>query len=191
MDLCFMGEGLTWRRPTPLLLPCWCVLERSIERAPPRHAAGTPVAASRFAVASIHLYCRLWLALDRLASELHRTESAIDMGIVTFRLELLVLLDACDGVRWRSMLRPEERQQLRCTLARVLEDLAAETLDFQVLGCAQNRLLDAVLDHARVGYLRAWADWGPRVTERPQSKVASGAGSGHRCPDLPRRSAAA
>jgi hypothetical protein len=158
MDLCIIGEGLTRQRPTPVLLPRWCPVPSRTD------------ATSGFAVASIHLYCRLWLTLDRLAHDLHGTEGAIQMRVVTFRLELLVLLDACDGVRWRSLLRPEERQELRSTLGRVLEELKVETLDAEILGCAQNRLLDAVLDHARVAYLRAWADQGHR-SARPGSPL--------------------
>jgi hypothetical protein len=161
------------------------------ERVQRVEAGSARVATSRYAVASIHLYCRLWLALDRLAHELHLSECAIEMRIVTFRLELLILLDACDGVRWRSMLRSEERQELRSTLRRVLEDLTADTLDSEILGCAQNRLLDAVLDHARVAFLRAWTSRGPRMSQGPCTKATNGARSGHFSHELPCRSATA
>jgi len=66
-----------------------------------------------------------------------------------FRLELVLLLDACDSARWRSMLRPEHLAALRADLDAVLKslDAAADSPGCDAILGAQNRLFDAVVDH--------------------------------------------
>lgn len=99
-----------------------------------------------YAVAAIELYSRLWLALERLASCGDDDGPRIEIALVILRLELVVLLDACDSPLWRSMLRAEHRIQLRATLKSVLRILSARSDDRgTALSDAQDRLLDAVL----------------------------------------------
>ena len=110
-----------------------------------------PVAAR--AAATIQLYGRLWLELEALCGSLHEPEGrgardAIDLRLEMIRLELVLLLDACDSARWRSMLRPEHLAALRADLHVVLESLAAaDSPGFDAILAAQNRLFDAVVDH--------------------------------------------
>ena len=70
------------------------------------------------------------------------------LRLETIRLELVLLLDACDSARWRSMLRQEHLAALRADLRVVLESLAAaDSPGFDAILAAQNRLFDAVVDH--------------------------------------------
>ena len=69
------------------------------------------------------------------------------MNAATLRLELLVMLDACDSTAWRSLLEGGQRQNLRSMLNDVLEAIAVtpDALTRDVIECAQDRLLDQVL----------------------------------------------
>ena len=116
------------------------------------NAIGEPPALSSdaYAVASIELYSRLWLALERVADRLAAYEDTdspqIETAVIILRLELLVLLDACDSPLWRSMLRAEQRIELEVTLKSVLRILSERVDDScGVISHAQDRLLDAVL----------------------------------------------
>jgi hypothetical protein len=103
-------------------------------------------------VALIELSARIWSELECLA-ELRKAGVSGDAAstflwrAARVRLELLVLLDACDSRRWHSLLAPEERSELCALLNKVLEaiDVAPDALTSQVIGRAQNRLLDEVL----------------------------------------------
>ena len=106
-----------------------------------------------YAAAAIELYSRMWLALERLTTRLPAAEdseprgSAVEpeMRLVTLRLELIVLLDACDSASWRLLLAQDERRELRATLESVLGMLAGPSEGGWHLMQAQNRLIDAVL----------------------------------------------
>ena len=107
-----------------------------------------------YAAAAIELYSRVWLTLEQLTARLrgdgeHQSRQAAggepEMLLVRLRLELVVLLDACDSPSWRSMLAHEERRQLRATLESVLGMLAVPVAGGWHLMQAQNRLIDAVL----------------------------------------------
>jgi hypothetical protein len=104
------------------------------------------MSASAYVVASIELYSRLWLALERLAVSDDDDPARIETALVILRLELVVLLDACDSPSWRSMLDAEHRIQLQATLKSVLRTLSERLDDWRGdVSDAQNRLLDAVL----------------------------------------------
>jgi hypothetical protein len=111
-----------------------------------------PIAAR--AAATIHLYSRLWLELEAWCGSLNESSGAgawdgVDVRLEMFRLELVLLLDACDSARWRSMLRPEHLAALRADLDAVLKslDAAADSPGCDAILAAQNRLFDAVVDH--------------------------------------------
>ena len=106
-----------------------------------------------YAAASIHLYSRLWRELEELSDHLGATTGQDDsrtgqhdMELVTFRLEVALLLDACDGTRWQSLLLPEQRLILRKTLTQLLDTLSvpSDALGLVNLYSAQNQLYDAV-----------------------------------------------
>jgi hypothetical protein len=105
-----------------------------------------------FAAASIQLYSRLWWELERLqAPALDRgggTGSAFEMQLLTFRLEVVLLLDACDSRAWQAFLRPDERLTLETILRTVLDLIAVPlpALGRAVIHRAQDWLLDAVID---------------------------------------------
>ena len=107
-----------------------------------------------YAAASIQLYSRLWLALETLSETLmDPPEGGIpgvsDPRVVLFRLELLVLLDACGSARWHSLLGPEQRDGLRSTLEDLMAMLAVPAASFgvDVLYRCQNHLFEAVRRH--------------------------------------------
>jgi hypothetical protein len=105
-----------------------------------------------FAAAAIHLYGRLWWELEQLLEWMvgpdARSEREFSQRLSTFRLELVLLSDACEGSRWRSLLRPDDRRSLRTTLEGLLDLLAvpATSLAPRTLELAQDWLFDAVLD---------------------------------------------
>jgi len=106
-----------------------------------------------YAIASIKLYSRLWLELERL-SELFAASAEsdlvreIEVRAMGLRLELVLLLDACDSARWRSMLGTARRLELRATLQGLFEALAVpqSSLGCRVVSQAQDWLFDAALE---------------------------------------------
>jgi hypothetical protein len=123
-------------------------MARSALRRAESLSAGEP--SSTFAAASIELYSRLWLELERLIESLETDQA--DRRVVLVRLELLVLLDACESPRWQGMLSAEQNAELRSTLLSVLHalaELSSLPVD-DVIAEAQNCLLDAVLNQLDV-----------------------------------------
>jgi hypothetical protein len=107
--------------------------------------------AAEYAAASIELYSRLWQELEQLANRLAQidashTPSTAD-PVVTFRLELVVLIDACNSLRWQSLLGADQCLDLQSTLESVRRVLAVppDSLWPGAIAQAQNQLLDAVL----------------------------------------------
>jgi hypothetical protein len=105
------------------------------------------------AAATIQLYSRLWLELETWCGWMNESGGlgagdAIDVRLETIRLELVLLLEACDSIRWKSMLRPEHLAALRADLHVVLKslDAAADSPGFDAILVAQNRLFDGVVD---------------------------------------------
>jgi hypothetical protein len=65
------------------------------------------------------------------------------------RLELALLLDACQSERWRLLLNISQRLSLESTIEDVFDALnsSSEIAPQDAIAWAQNRLLDAVLEH--------------------------------------------
>ena len=109
-----------------------------------------PVPAAVFAVAFTELCGRIWLELERLSQQLEPSalpDASCELVLLpaaTLRLELLVMLDACDSPRWRAMLATDQRRNLRLMLTDVLEAIAVtpEDLTRHLIERAQDRLLD-------------------------------------------------
>jgi len=97
-----------------------------------------------YAIASIVLYSRIWAELERL----HAAAAPPELHSQILRLEIHLLIQACDSWRWRGLMSPPQRRALQQTLADVLHRLAAcdSGICAAAAGAAQNRLLDAVLD---------------------------------------------
>ena len=93
-----------------------------------------------YSVACIKLFWRLWVELERVST-------AEDAEIL--RLELILLLDACQSERWRLKLDICQRLSLHSAIEEVLDALnsASEVVPQPAIGWAQNRLLDAALEH--------------------------------------------
>jgi hypothetical protein len=111
-----------------------------------------------FAVACIQLYSQLWAELDLVvasrepgsASRSPPPIAAVRLQIL--RLEILVIIDACDGTLWRTLLSSVQLRSLEATLEDVLVALAGaggERWDTSVER-AQDQLLEAVLDQCPV-----------------------------------------
>jgi len=65
------------------------------------------------------------------------------------RLELALLLDACQSERWRQLLNISQRLSLESTIEDVFDALnsLSEIAPQDAIAWAQNRILDAVLEH--------------------------------------------
>jgi hypothetical protein len=107
-----------------------------------------------FAAACIELFSRLWAELNALsaATEPARAPPA-DLPShprdEILRLELILVLDACRSEQWRMMLDRSQRLSLECLLRDVLDALNSSSGEFPCtpIEWAQNRLLDALLEH--------------------------------------------
>jgi len=104
------------------------------------------------AAATIQLYGRLWLELEKLSGPLtdsgaHGPRADAELRLEIFRLELAVLLDACGSARWRDLLGPEHGRRLQDVLLNLLAmlEVAPDKIGHEVLWQAQDTLLDAVL----------------------------------------------
>ena len=104
-----------------------------------------------FASACIELFSHLWVRLESIATGEYvhgaPADGAFDPHAELFRLELIVLLDACGATRWRMLLNDAQRRVLERSLSEVLDCLNArfEEAPLQAIERAQNCLLDAVL----------------------------------------------
>ncbi len=98
-----------------------------------------------YTIACIELYSRLWAQLEALGDAAALDAARLDAPLQILRLELHLLLQACDGVRWRGLLANPQRLALKSILQEVLLMLGAHE-PAAMLPAAQNRLLDAVLD---------------------------------------------
>jgi hypothetical protein len=125
------------------------------EDRPSAHATSTPTASpNAYSRALIGLLCRLWLDLERMigAPGVFDTlphSSGVEHEMEVFRLEVLVLLDACDSLRWQTLLSPRQRLGLRETLHALLRALSGprDWTDSEIIGDAQNQLFDSLLRH--------------------------------------------
>lgn len=110
-----------------------------------------------FAAASIELLSRLWLELDRLHEFTARALASSapappDVRIEILRLEIVIVLEACDSAVWRTLLTASQRGFLRRALEGLLGDLAVAVGDAEcgAIEQAQDRLLRAMLAQGRV-----------------------------------------
>jgi hypothetical protein len=113
---------------------------------------------SAYAAASITLFSRLWLVLEELAACEESDPERFETALQILRLELVVLLDACESSRWRSLLPTEHRLELETTLKTVLRILSERLDDCRdACACAQDYLIDAVLAQCpnRAGLVRS------------------------------------
>lgn len=108
-----------------------------------------------YAIACIELFSRLWAELDLLIVSDHLLDQPTAMTSVAarseiLRLELTLLIGACDSARWRMLLSAPQRVALESTLQEVLDVLAAfpEEKFWPLVALMQNQLLDAVLEHS-------------------------------------------
>src|SRR5271170_7468496 len=98
-----------------------------------------------YALACIELYSQLWAELEQLC--VLRAHSSSRCQIV--RLEIHLALQSCEGWRWRTLLSSPQRRAVQETLAQALSYLDADGYQIGLYAAqsAQDRLLDAVLDH--------------------------------------------
>jgi hypothetical protein len=94
------------------------------------------------AAASIQLYARLWFDLERF------NVPTLELQLLTFRLEVVLVLEGCNSKAWRAFLRPEERLTLERTLQSLLEIIAAPLpmAGRMAIDRAQDLLFDALID---------------------------------------------
>jgi hypothetical protein len=97
-----------------------------------------------FAAASIELYSRLWAALDRCLTS-HEDDATYQI----LRLELHLLLNACDTASWRLLLSGPQRQSLKSVLLEIqfAFDFDTARIPRLTIVSVQNRLLEAVREH--------------------------------------------
>jgi hypothetical protein len=115
-----------------------------------------------FAAACIELFSLLWSELNALSAR-----ADPDPRDEVLRLELILVLDACRSERWRMMLDTSQRLSLECLLRDVLDALNSSSEEFACtpIVWAQNRLLDALLEHC--------ATYSYPTVDRPARRAAS------------------
>jgi hypothetical protein len=140
--------------------------------------------AAAYAAACIELFSRLWAELEqRSTSEFSASPTALagpafDAG-EALRIELVLLLEACDSPLWQDLLSPQQRRSLRSTLERALGSLTNGAVQ-ESLERAQDSLLDEVLNHcetlgyrSQTGWPREWKRWATRhIQVAPQQSPA-------------------
>jgi hypothetical protein len=117
---------------------------RASDRHLRRIAPQTPVPV--FRAAYKELCTRLWIELELLAQAIQSPSQDLVITAAIFRLELVVLIDACRSPSWRRMLSPDQRDSLCSMLTDVLAALYVEPeyLNTAILE-AQDRVLDELL----------------------------------------------
>jgi hypothetical protein len=114
-----------------------------------------------YALACIGLFSRLWDELERLC--MARAQIGLRSQIV--RLEIHLALQSCETWRWRLLLNASQRLALVQTLRDVEHHLGASGAEISApaAGAAQDRLLDAVLNHC--------AAWRPAAAEAQIERI--------------------
>jgi hypothetical protein len=105
-----------------------------------------------FAIACIELYGQLWAELERFEADERTPQDPVQASAIErleiLRLEIHLLMNACERARWRILLTVSQRCALKATLRGL--QLALETDPEQISGdaiaAAQNRLFDAILE---------------------------------------------
>jgi hypothetical protein len=110
----------------------------------------------RCSKALIELCARIWSELERLANCRNRRanseEPAFELLSEVLRLELVIIVDACESPAWGLMLDPVVRSRLSAMSTAVLSMLAVppNALTSQVIECAQDRVFDEALNQCDV-----------------------------------------
>jgi hypothetical protein len=107
-----------------------------------------------FAVTCVELYGRLWTELEALiASEEYdpgdSAQPAAGERLQILKLEIHLLICACNTARWQWLLSASQRLALKSILQDVWLAVDTETQQSSayVIALAQNRLFDAVREH--------------------------------------------
>jgi hypothetical protein len=106
-----------------------------------------------FAVTCIELYGRLWAELEALLSpdQCDPRNPAQQTGerLQILRLEIHLIIHACNTTRWQWLLSASQRTALKSVLQDVWLAIDADTpqLSGHLIALAQNRLFDAVREH--------------------------------------------
>jgi hypothetical protein len=112
---------------------------------------GPALPAESCAEALIELCGRIWLELEHLAQLNGGTRtpenSSLDLAAETLRLELLLIMDACESASWAFMLDANVRRGLLAMSRDVLATIAVglNELTLGVIECAQDRVFDEAL----------------------------------------------
>jgi len=120
--------------------------------APAKGALRPALQAGSCAEALIELCGRIWLALERLAHLNARSSapesSSLDLAAQTLRLELLLIIDACESAAWICMLDADVRRRLLAMSSDVLAVIAvgANELTLAIIERAQDRVFDEATD---------------------------------------------
>jgi hypothetical protein len=118
---------------------------------PARDALRRALQAESCAKALVELCGRIWLELEHVAqlNDCSRIpeNSAFDLAAQTLRLELLLIIDACESAAWVFMLDPEVRSRLLSMSKDVLAVLAvgSNELTLELIECAQDRVFEEAL----------------------------------------------
>jgi hypothetical protein len=130
-----------------------------------------------FAAACIELFSRLWAELNALSATADPAR-----GDEILRLELILVLDACRSARWRILLDGAQRLTLECLVRDVFDALNSSPGEFPCtpIEWAQNRLLDALLEHCRQASTLLLKVSGRK--NRPITKVAPAMTMGYQSP---------
>jgi len=101
-----------------------------------------------YALACIGLFSRLWEELERLCT----TGAPAGTCSQIIRLEIHLALQCCETWRWRLLLTAPQRCALQQTLRELQHCLGASgpEIPANAARLAQDRLLDAVLEHCAV-----------------------------------------
>jgi hypothetical protein len=104
-----------------------------------------------YTTACAQLFARLWAALASLAPPEPAPpppRTALTLRCEILRLELVVLIDACESPAWHALLSLPQRSALKATLQGVLEILTggSEIPGEAAVDRAQDELLDAILE---------------------------------------------
>jgi hypothetical protein len=103
------------------------------------------------AEAVVELCGRIWLELEHLAQlNSHAStpqESSLELAAETLRLELHLIMNACESSAWVFMLSPEVRGRLHSMSGDVLGTMAvtSDALTLGVIEGAQDRVFDEML----------------------------------------------
>jgi GAF domain-containing protein len=119
---------------------------------PAKGALRPALQAGSCAEALIELCGRIWLELEQLAYFNARSSasesSSSDLAAQTLRLELLLIIDACESADWACLLDADVRHRLFAMSRDVLAIIAvgSHELTLEIIERAQDRVFDEATD---------------------------------------------